>query len=67
MEEITDFLIACCESAGAGRRFRAGIVAAKRLLKRHGRDEIMSSTVSIKRLLDQDFIRGIKRGLNLYS
>ncbi len=67
MNEIVDFLLACFESASGNRKYMAGIIAAKRLLKRHRRDDIMNTTVSIKKLLDYDFIKGIKRGLSLYS
>ena len=65
--DIVEFLLACCEIAGSNRKYLAGIVAAKRLLKRYRRDEILNATVYLKRLLDYDFTKGIKRGLNLYS
>ena len=66
-EEITDFLIACSEIANAGGKYRAGIIAARRLLKRHRKEDILAAAFSIKRRLEYDFIRGIKRGLNLYA
>lgn len=66
-EEIMDFLIACFDSAGGGRKYIAGIIAAKRLLRRYRKTEIMDSAIYIKNMLDSNFLKGVKRGLNLYS
>ncbi len=66
-DEIVDFLIACFESAGGARKYLAGIVAAKKLLRRHRKNEILDSAIYVKGLLDYNFIKGVKRGLNLYG